>query len=870
MTTIQLAPKEVHQALWGSKFRPELNKAYQNPSPMHEAVLNVIAGRKPSDILDSAINIPELDLMRSLVKAIRAGIPLYPVTGCIPPYEGWQVYVDGKWLYCPVTDLPKAAVLDFETQSVLGRWYPRVAIALGLNKDGHLAWYRYWCGVNGDRCNNRDLVPYSRDGLIVGHNVNYDSSYLEPFYQVEATLKGFCTQGLARLVYGLSRRQEDAILPIRRLQRQPAWAVNGVSSKAKEFGLAALCKRFLNLSLDKTIRDGVSEEAGDDHLSDDLSWDDPVVQPAQVAGIVDANDSDWLHDYSTYEAYCAGDVRATAMLLSFLLAQGKHIGLDPRRYAGMMLDSRQLLCVDDDWDEWIMNTDTTYLDTIQAIKDALAKHAIAYAGKKPDTLDDGLDWTPLKSGKNKNKPKWLADYLKDPGISSSVTAIVASLKVNGNPVVRRNTGEKRTQWTLAAILPDGSEAPVLSPRHGKPTASFLGTTSEPLWESGVYSSDCPELERAQSCANWVSIRKQLKKQRTVHYRGNTWIKPMGQLAGTATGRTSDTWVVLPKPKPHRIGTEVYSKVVAPNGYSRMYADVDQEENVIAALLADQYVGKGLCSNPFSLAIMIGDKAVGSDPHTIVARDVILPHMPEGTELGVARGYAKPMNYAYNYLAGIPGLMLPLLSAGLGRDLATKLSQAYLDKARGKKADGRWVGGIASEYTNAVWDNLNSPYDAKTLLFNHATPLPLRKSALNGEFVTTLANWRIQATGVDVKNVLMTVFEYLCREAYVPYQLCITEHDALTYYIKEGYEEQACVLLQTAHVVMKALLWGSVGIYEIPEVQLWFESVDCTKRRVSKIGKPVVTPSATLSDGVGLICSVSSLSKPTVYTSKHLA
>lgn len=853
---MKIAPRIVHEKLFGQS--PDLDRYDEVPlSYLHQELLHVLDKHgSPQGLLDKSLETAELGYLRSLVSAIRKGVPDKPSNWSMP--SGWHQWDGVAWVKIEVDQLPISAVLDFETQRAIGgHWYPRCCAALGLLPDDTLGWFAWKYQVIGSEIRNVDYIPYRKDGLIVAHNANYDTQYLEPFYDFSADLRSFCTQGLARLIYGMSNQQEMAACALRNAKVKPRWAHIGHAKKLREFGLAPLAQRVLGLDLDKSIRDGKPtteplEIDEDNPFSDDASEDLPI---ENLTAIVDAVSEDWLTGFERYLEYCTRDVEVTALLLSGLIRQAKVAGISPYRYTGSMLDSRQLLTIDPDWNDWFQSVDRLYLQTITAIKSDLYKAAEIYALRgKPKDYDDGLEWEPLKSGANKGKPKWLSGYLKDPGIKSTVSAVIG-LQINGLPVARYNIGTKRTQWAIAGYEPSSGLAPFISPKTNKPTASFLGTTVEPLWESGVLTSTL-NLHSAQSCANWVGIRKNLLKIRPVVHNKHLFTKPQGQLIGTTTGRTSDLWVVLPKPKPDRLGTEVYSKVVAPEGYVLGYADVDQEENVIAALISDAYTGIGLCGSPFSKAILIGDKSDATDSHTITAREVILAAYPT-INPKVARQYAKNLNYAANYLAGKAGLLLPLLQAGIPRDIAERIVDMFQLKVRGtrNRQSGLYEGGLASAYNNAVWDYLQSDSDSKTLLFQCGTPLPLRKSALNGEYTTTLANWRIQATGVDIKIALMGIFEYLTRSEGIKVQLALTEHDAMTYYYPEAHAPRCAVLFQIAHAIVKALLWRSCGQNLMPETQLWFESVDCTKRRTSAHGKPVITPSATISDGTDCLLTV---------------
>ncbi len=81
---------------------------------------------------------------------------------------------------------------------------------------------------------------------------------------------------------------------------------------------------------------------------------------------------------------------------------------------------------------------------------------------------------------------------------------------------------------------------------------------------------------------------------------------------------------------NRVGSELKSMVEAPPGYVFVGADVDSQEQWVAAVLGDSYAGEGRAgSTPFSRMLLTGRKEDGSDLHSVVARDI-----------GISRDHAK--------------------------------------------------------------------------------------------------------------------------------------------------------------------------------------------------------------------------------------
>lgn len=71
-----------------------------------------------------------------------------------------------------------------------------------------------------------------------------------------------------------------------------------------------------------------------------------------------------------------------------------------------------------------------------------------------------------------------------------------------------------------------------------------------------------------------------------------------------------------------IGTNLKSMVECPEDWHIVGADVDSQEQWIAAMLGDCCVGKGKAgATPFSNMLLAGRKAVHSDLHSVVAKSV---------------------------------------------------------------------------------------------------------------------------------------------------------------------------------------------------------------------------------------------------------
>jgi len=113
-------------------------------------------------------------------------------------------------------------------------------------------------------------------------------------------------------------------------------------------------------------------------------------------------------------------------------------------------------------------------------------------------------------------------------------------------------------------------------------------------------------------------------------------------AGTVTRRaTHKLWLTSTSPKDGMIGTSLKSMIQCTDGWKIVGADVDSQEQWLAALLGDSVIGKGKAgATIFSNMLLTGSKSDNSDLHSVVAKEV-----------GISRNHAKVLNYARLYGAG---------------------------------------------------------------------------------------------------------------------------------------------------------------------------------------------------------------------------
>jgi DNA polymerase gamma 1 len=99
--------------------------------------------------------------------------------------------------------------------------------------------------------------------------------------------------------------------------------------------------------------------------------------------------------------------------------------------------------------------------------------------------------------------------------------------------------------------------------------------------------------------------------------------------GTVTRRTVESlFVTMCSTKNWRIGTELKTRVKAPEGWTIVGADFDGQEMHIASIYSDKWEGGHVGCSPLGNMVLSGDKSKGTDSHTALARK-INPRVYEG-------------------------------------------------------------------------------------------------------------------------------------------------------------------------------------------------------------------------------------------------
>lgn len=700
-----------------------------------------------------------------------------------PPPEapGLYHYNGSHWSQVNFDSVPYFAVFDFETaKNEEGQWLPRVCGILTLE-----GWF-YWVCSPGDR-----YMPLIGEHLLVGHNsVSYDRKYLANEYEPGNPNLHLDTMAMANIMRSLGGSTDKELYTVWQSFERQADNGGGVPEWFKMCGplnLKHLCEVYLGVQHSKTVRD---------------EW---ILDPTQVQP-------------QTLAEYCMADVQLTARLFQVLFKKVfKHFAPSPITLYGMIKASGAKYHLRD-WDKFIEDTDREASLASQYLMD-IQNSLVSSATE--DTYPE-LDWSAATRGKNKGVPRWKVSLTDRPfGCSTAVQLL--KLRYGGSPVTHQKSGRGAPSWYA-----NGEPLP-----HPISKDQNLGT---PLCKdyhthviSGVLTSDVvqDELENIfttiMSLSQWGSYRSRYngiyRKEVTPHMSISVdGLNPCGTISRRAT---SNLWVVLPKPKKGKVGSNVMHHIVAPPGHKMVSADfVSQEARLACLQITDSRAGK-FCSSPWTKAVLTGDKSKGTDCHTMSAKI-----------LSIDRYNAKRANFLIQYggaLQGLTNLLRPLVS-----DPST-VAIDFIKKFKGKD-------GVASSTFRAL-EYLAELKDQRTYLLRVLQPNSLnpRYTPNPRNFWTVRGNWPIQSSAVDEKQTLIALIDVRAKQLGIEAQYLCDIHDRVVYSCPYDQAETLASIFNEAMKVLTTIsleeardFWDKIdpvpSSRDIPQVtDNWFkfESVDVT-------------------------------------------
>uniref|UniRef100_A0A1I8AUU5 Mitochondrial DNA polymerase catalytic subunit n=1 Tax=Steinernema glaseri TaxID=37863 RepID=A0A1I8AUU5_9BILA len=276
-----------------------------------------------------------------------------------------------------------------------------------------------------------------------------------------------------------------------------------------------------------------------------------------------------------------------------------------------------------------------------------------------------------------------------------------------------------------------------------------------LWASRYEDEMLQLIEDQSSTRYWGNYRQRFKEQLTVWLddeasRGA--IAPTIIPAGTVTRRgVHKLFLTASNPKEGMIGTEIKSMIQCNDGLVFVGADVDSQEQWLAATLGDSATGQGKAgATPFANMLLVGNKSDNSDLHSVVAHQV-----------GISRDNAKVLNYARLYGSGLQHAVDFLKKEGITPKKARELSERLFSTTKGEQLNYSELRLTTNKYFEAFLRDMSIDYTGDFIKLHEKYFLPDRPPI--GRNVTSdFEDWIIEKIqshrDYDAKDIIAHLYE----------------------------------------------------------------------------------------------------------------
>ena len=693
-----------------------------------------------------------------------------------------------------------------------------------------------------DEWDQYELIPVGEGRFIAGHNISYDRVRAREGYSLEHTRPEnfyFDTlsahigvSGLAggqRWLYVLAGKDPEDLTEEekRKLRYAPKWLDEGSTNSlvaTYNFHVAAVRKFF---GEDVTELGATDKEIRDIFVK--------ATEMSQINRCL----TDAL-DYAVKDAFYTAEL--------FQALWPKYLDSTPSMVAlcGHYHLNGSVVPLVPDWQEWIAGVEETFENHNQEMtkicKDLVwqyydewrelyfAEPGMAESWVAKDPWLSQLDWeVKTLKGKYACVPTWMRPFIKDPdtkiGVKSNLSHLVLKLQWEGSPMYMTKT----EGWKY-----HDSEGYAQKIPHPKGTGDNVGgVLSKDFVDDmavGRLSSDLPEAKRALEIANsvsyWTSVRKRVMDRiflPTANPHGADSLITLPEILchGTVTRRTVESLMVtMCSTKNWRIGTELKSRVQAPDGWKIVGADFDGQEMQIAAIYSDKWEGGYVGCSPFGYNVLSGSKEAGTDPHSALAKLA-----------GVDRDTAKIAGFAVLYGAGFKAVQTyirrkyPEKSPTEVKNFAFKI----LEGKKGRLTNGLYEGGSDSGCFNFMEEIAMRTRIPTLPCLGTKISTAMRPAAVGDDFRTGRVNWTIQSSGAEILSIMLTAVHWLADEYRIPCRFVLSIHDEIWFMTPDRYAEQFAVLFQIAHMYTWSLFHSAVGIPDLPLSRAYFSSVAIDNR-----------------------------------------
>jgi DNA polymerase gamma 1 len=744
-------------------------------------------------------------------------------------YAGWVKYpFDGA---AKVVDgiEEQIGVFDCET-FVKGSDFAHPILATAVTEKAYYIWM-HPSFVNSKLPYEPMLVPLGRkDGVFIAHNVAYDRPRTQEAYVLGKTNSWFDTMSAHINVSGLASGQRWWYIQKQTkkatYKADPIWADKGSMNNLIDC-YNFHCRPAIPLEQEnKKIRNTFVEATS---MEDFVPQLDELIQ------------------------YALNDVKITFELYSILALKYLQNNPSLTTLAGHFGIAAAKLPVVSDWEEWFTDCENQWERSIARQEDILGEMAteiyeswnegeITDEDIKADPWLSQLDWEANFKVTKAGKPssKWY-------GVPKWVRTVSAKDLVDGKPVIQGISTKNRLSHLLLRLkwgdqpikfftdkgwcyMDEDNGSYLRIPHKDGEGVNVGGVLTKDYvedFESGILNSDLSQAKElislAVNVAYWTSVRSRVREQNieTVETsEGNKFklIVPASVPHNTSTNRAGENlWLTVPDPKYDKIGSEIKTRVQAPEGYVFVQSDFDAQEAVVASIFADSY-HKIAGSTQFSHSILAGSKDDGTDMHSMTAKAI-----------GITRAIAKGCNYGMLYGCGAKTLANTIRKGNKSIPMkeAMDMGRKLIKIKKGEKASRlsqTLIGGSDSYAYNEMAKIANMPCPINPLSGTKMSTA-FRPSSVGTDFWTMRNNWCIQSTGSAMLHAFMTAMEWLIDKYGLEAEFCMSVHDSILYLCPEVQAEKVAALFQVAHAWCWALMRYNYGIYELPVANAWLSSIE---------------------------------------------
>lgn len=432
------------------------------------------------------------------------------------------------------------------------------------------------------------------------------------------------------------------------------------------------------------------------------------------------------------------------------------------------------------------------------------------------------------------KPEWFVKGVKKPITTKTVLAhYLCRLRWKGFPVYKSED--------MGFCYRDENSVERKIPHKTGGDANVGGLLSKDYikyFENGTLTAENPLakalMDASARNAYWSSVRSRVKDVLTYKVPNplNNGIPTLVAAAqvcphNTVSSRTGQNLLnTVPGVKKEKIGTELKSMFMAPEGYKVVGADISAQEAQIFAMFADSYAGVS-GSTPIGNIIINGSKDNEDDIHYKLAKIA-----------GISRSDAKRINYGVNYGAGEKTVVktLAMCNPDMGHGELVALAQKILEVSKGYKRGDHYYNGMSSKGFNFINDEIKGP-NVSTRFLETRFSAALTNDPHNRNYMS-LQNTTIQGAGADFLRCMLVDCKYLSDKYDLGALFMISLHDEMFYLVPEHNALKFAACFEMAHIRTWCFFQVKLGLHDLPLQRAFADGVFVGNRWCKELGSNV--------------------------------